>query len=1017
MDDLPEMDQPAWSKQSSAVRINFLDDYLRHMGAKFNPSGWWRGAWVMVFVAVAAGAFGQPAPSRSREFPPGAMKRIEDLPAGRFRAQIDRLPPAGRQRALEWLQGFHFTELDLDSLHADAEGGVFYVDHFTIPPKPAAASTPVTAASSVPVSPFPDNLVFHSRPGAPNTLYLNFTGESVSGTLWNSSLGRTPIPAQVFSTDADFTTYSDTEQLIIKRVWQRVSEDYAPFDIDVTTERPATFTTRTAMALVTESTDANGAVNPSGATAGGVAYVNVFASGTYATYRPAWIYTDNLANTASYIAEAVSHEIGHNMGLSHDGQTGDPSGYYGGHGTGDTSWGPIMGTGYDRNVSQWSKGEYYLANNSEDDLAIIAGKITYRADDHGDTRATATPLVITGGTNIVSSTPENDPANTSPVNKGVLERNTDVDVFSFVTGSGPVNLTVNPWISPSGTRAGNLDILLELYDATGTLVLTNNPFSTTYASIQTTLSEGLYYLYVRNTGVGNPLSSTPDGYTAYGSVGQYFISGSLVVAPPQAQLQVADITQIGVGMQQFTVIYSGNVPVDVTTIDSSDLRIIGPNNYDRLAQFVSVDIASNGSPRVVTYSAGPPVGGVWSNADNGLYTIAMLSQQVKDTDGASVTPKQLGLFTVNVPTAVYSDKLDALSGWTLDSGWEFGVPRYAPGTGPTSGFTGTNIIGYNLGGNYARNIFPTRYATTPVIDGSTATSLTLRFQRWLRVKNGDTANIQISANGSAWTDVWTAPGNVLDGAWQQVQYDLPGFAVGSASVQVRWGMASDGSSISQNDIGWNFDDVEILRGGAAGPFATNFALTATANNPLWGAVSPSGATYAMGLPGQVTATPATYYRFASWTGDASVTNNPLTVVLNSNLAVQAVFAEIVTTNHPTPYWWLASYGYTQNFETVVTNLGGNKMPLWQSYVAGLNPNDPASQLRLSLTPGSNGASVVLNWVSVTGRVYTVSSSTNLSTGFLTLANATNLPFPVNRITNAVGPSSPMKLYRLEVQKP
>ena len=46
------------------------------------------------------------------------------------------------------------------------------------------------------------------------------------------------------------------------------------------------------------------------------------------------------------------------------------------------------------------------------------------------------------GTNIVSTTPETDTGNTNTANKGVLEQNTDVDVFSFVTGSGPVQLTL-----------------------------------------------------------------------------------------------------------------------------------------------------------------------------------------------------------------------------------------------------------------------------------------------------------------------------------------------------------------------------------------------------------------------------------------------------------------------------------------------------------------------------------------------------------------------------------------------
>ena len=99
-------------------------------------------------------------------------------------------------------------------------------------------------------------------------------------------------------------TFSDAEQLAIKRIWQRMSEDYSPFDIDVTTERPATFNTRTAHALITRNTDANANPNPY-SSAGGVAYVNVFGSSSYANYRPAWIYVNNLANDESYISEAT----------------------------------------------------------------------------------------------------------------------------------------------------------------------------------------------------------------------------------------------------------------------------------------------------------------------------------------------------------------------------------------------------------------------------------------------------------------------------------------------------------------------------------------------------------------------------------------------------------------------------------------------------------------------------------------------------------------------------------------
>jgi len=736
---------------------------------------------------------------------------LEELPPGHLRSQLTALPPTAQERALQWLRSFHFTDADLPSLHADAAGGILYACNLATADTAVQPEPPVIGEAAVPVSPFPASLVFHSRPGAANVLYINFTGETVSNTQWNLEIARAVIPAVAFSTDADLTTFSDAEQVAIKRIWQRMAEDYAPFNIDVTTERPALFTTRTAVALITRTTDANGEANPF-STAGGVAYVNVFGTSVYATYRPAWIYHNNLANEESYIAEAASHEVGHNMGLSHDGKT-DGTEYYGGHGSGDISWGPLMGTGYSRNVSQWSKGEYYLANNTQDDLATIAGKLAYRTDDHGGTPGTATALVIAGGTNIVSTTPETDPANTNTSNKGVLERNTDLDVFSFVTGSGLVRLVVNPWIMPAGTRGGNVDIAVELYNEAGTLVTTNNPTLQTIALLQTNLVEGRYYLYVRNSGAGDPFSSTPTGYTAYGSIGQYFITGYLTeattyVVPPVAELAVTDLTQSGQSTKQFTVTYSDDAAVDVSSIDSNDILVAGPNGYSQLAQFVSLNTAGDGTPRSATYSVTPPGGSVWLPAANGTYTVWMQTNQVADTQGAFVAAGRLGQFEVAVPVAIYTASMDNSPGWTLEPEWQYGTPSYGSG-GPTGGFTGTKIIAYNLAGNYANGL-EAKYATTPAINCSGSSSLTLRFQRWLRTRPNDPVSIQVSTNGSTWLNVWSTSSAVSDTSWQGVQYTLPAGVAGNPTVWLRWSLASNKA---QNEIGWNIDDVELLGNG------------------------------------------------------------------------------------------------------------------------------------------------------------------------------------------------------------
>src|SRR5688572_32582971 len=211
-------------------------------------------------VPFLPSAAAQPAGGR-KEFPPGSLRKSEDLPPSRLRERIERLPARARERAVAWLSNSHITTEDLVALQVDGEGGIFYADEFKVAPAEQQAEPPV-AQAAVPVSPFPSDILFHSKRGAPNVLYLNFAGETVTGTSWNDSVGRTTIPAVAFSTDSDYSTFSDSEQLAIRRIWQRVAEDYAAFDIDVTTERPPSFTTRTAHALITRSTDANGAKNP-----------------------------------------------------------------------------------------------------------------------------------------------------------------------------------------------------------------------------------------------------------------------------------------------------------------------------------------------------------------------------------------------------------------------------------------------------------------------------------------------------------------------------------------------------------------------------------------------------------------------------------------------------------------------------------------------------------------------------------------------------------------------------------
>jgi PKD repeat protein len=451
-----------------------------------------------------------------------------DLPPGRTRARLEALPEPARRRALEWLHRFDFPANDLDSMEIDDAGGVLYVD--PVPPEPATGEEPASDADGTvpePAASAPDDaFALHSLPGSPHIVYLDFDGHTITGTAWNTTTD--PLYARPFDLDGSPTTFNDTERAAIAEIWHRVAEDYAAFDIDVTTEAPASFGPHTGRILITSKTDADGRAMPYNS-AGGVAYVGVWGRSNYASYySPALIYYDNLAKGTTYMAEAGSHEFGHNLGLSHDGTSSVA--YYTGHGSGYISWAPIMGIGYYNNVTQWSKGEYVDANNTQDDIAIIASQLYLVGDDHGDTSNSATPLAVDGTGQILVSNPETDPHNFYPENKGVIDSAADQDVFSFSAVAGQVDLVVNPaWDAfyRTSKRGANLDLQARLLDAGGATLATSDPALDTYASITANVPGGAYYLVVSGVGSSN--------YSDYASMGQYFVSGA-VPAPDDANV-------------------------------------------------------------------------------------------------------------------------------------------------------------------------------------------------------------------------------------------------------------------------------------------------------------------------------------------------------------------------------------------------------------------------------------------------------------------------------------------------
>ena len=330
--------------------------------------------------------------------------------------------------------------------------------------------------------------IFNSRPSSSYVIYLDFDGEVVENTSWK---GGDRIDAQ---------PYRHPDR--IDEIWENMAEDFLPWDVNVTTDR-AVFdnaaTSRRCMAIFTPTKDAA----PS---AGGVAYLNSF--GSSVNYM-CWVYNSGTKSAG----ETGSHEVGHQLGLRHDGGGGDGE-YYRGHThvTG-VSWGAIMGAAFSPVVVHWSKGSYTGANRQEDDLREIDDYLNYRADDYGSTTATASNIPVD--------------ASQSFTRNGAITRNTDVDVFRITTNSSG---TITAAASPT-SRYPNLDISLEILNSSGSVIRSDDPQGPLNASVSATgLAPGTYYIRVDGVGLG-ATGFAEDGYDDYGSMGEYTLTGTYPFIP------------------------------------------------------------------------------------------------------------------------------------------------------------------------------------------------------------------------------------------------------------------------------------------------------------------------------------------------------------------------------------------------------------------------------------------------------------------------------------------------------
>lgn len=376
----------------------------------------------------------------------------------------------------------------------------------------AISTTTLTQASLTPPPNIADAFKLHSKKGSNRTIYLNFLGKTIlenTGIDWTIWYGEINLPTWDLNNNS--AVFDTNERNTIIQTWQTVSAIYSAFDIDVTTEKPSAADLNRSSGSGKWGTEVIITNNDEffGCGCLGIGWVGYFGQ---PEKDPTFVFSGT-ETSGKIIGRIASHEIGHRLGMLHDGdEIGVGYSYYSGHGTGETGWAPIMGNPVYQNVTQFSFGEYPKANNKQNDLMEIkAASVNPGKDDHGNSTTNPSSLVFS-----------KNPDGTVNINTpGVIETSDDIDMFVIKTDyPGLINLSALPdAVGPT------LDIEISLFNASGQLLQTNKPETTLSASLNyPNAPAGTYFVSIKNS--GHTGTGSDYGYTKYASLGRYTITGS-----------------------------------------------------------------------------------------------------------------------------------------------------------------------------------------------------------------------------------------------------------------------------------------------------------------------------------------------------------------------------------------------------------------------------------------------------------------------------------------------------------
>jgi hypothetical protein len=203
--------------------------------------------------------------------------------------------------------------------------------------------------------------VLNSYSPASATVYLEFAGAEVDGTIWNEQ-------GKIFAAPSGLTTAS------ITWIHQLIAEHFTLFNLNITTDSSVyeRAPVRQRIRII---------ITPEGSWYGQVSGISAVGSFVWGDDTPAWVFTNALGNNPVFIAAAATHQIGHTLGLQHqslyDAYGVMISELSGGENNILSNDAPLMGVPFYKEAD-WKNGHPSTsADATQNDTAVIAGAPNY----------------------------------------------------------------------------------------------------------------------------------------------------------------------------------------------------------------------------------------------------------------------------------------------------------------------------------------------------------------------------------------------------------------------------------------------------------------------------------------------------------------------------------------------------------------------------------------------------------------------------------------------------------------